>query len=211
MLRPSCQTHSLKFLHSPAVTFLAPYPFVVQGQSDIIQRGLVVEQIERLKNEADEFVTKLGCLGFRLRLDKPTGKIVLALIIVVEYAQDIEQSTLAATGSTHDTYELTVTDCEVDALEYVQLVGFAQIVGLMDVMKINHLSNQFTVISNQLAVACEELFGILPHLLGQAERCQHAQFSAKGAELLYEIEGRRNEVLHDHIAGCSKIRRRLFG
>ena len=58
-----------------------------------------------------------------------TGQSVFAFIVAIQYAQDIEQGTLARPRRTHNGYELALPDIQVDALQYVK--GRAVIVRLV--------------------------------------------------------------------------------
>ena len=70
--------------------------------------------------------------------DEPARKVVVALIVVIKDAEDVQQRGLAGARRAHDGNELAVLYVEADSFQHMERVGRAEVVGLMDVFEMKH-------------------------------------------------------------------------
>ena len=89
------QSYLPEVLHGHFVALLALYSPVVQRQGDVLHGVLEPDQVERLEDEANEFVAHHAGIVFRKVLDEPSGQTVFTFIVIVQYAYDVQQGALA--------------------------------------------------------------------------------------------------------------------
>ena len=70
--------------------------------------------------------------------DEPARKVVVALIVIIKDAEDIQQRGLAGAWRAHDGDELAFVYVKADSFQHMERVGRAEIVGLMDVFEVKH-------------------------------------------------------------------------
>ena len=109
------QTDLPEILHGHLVALGALYTPVVQGQRDVFHGVLETDKVERLEDESYELVAHHAGVVFGEVLDEPSRKAVLAFIVVVQDADDVQQGALAGAGGAHDADELTLLYGQVDA------------------------------------------------------------------------------------------------
>ena len=119
------------------VAFAPRDSLVVEGQRHVLHGILVVDEIERLEDEAYHAVPRSGGLRFVESPDEPAVEVVFAFVVVVEDAHDVQQSRFARTGRPHDGDEFAFLYFEVDAFEHMQ--GGACVVGFVYVLEEEHL------------------------------------------------------------------------
>src|SRR6185369_440081 len=91
------QPHSLEVLAGELVSSATRHALVVERQGYVFFRRLEAEQIERLKDEADQAVAIVRGLGLAQISDQLVVEVVSAAIVVIQNAQDVEQRGLAGT------------------------------------------------------------------------------------------------------------------
>ena len=110
---------------------------IVERQGNVLCGVLEAKQVERLEYEADVTVAQFSRCRLRDHADLPAVERVIALILTVEDADDIEQRGFAGPRRTHDRHQFPGLHAEIDALENMQgLVSHR--VGLVDVFKAQH-------------------------------------------------------------------------
>ena len=65
-----------------------------------------------------------GGLGFVEVFDEPAGEIVVAVVVVIEDAEDIEHCGFARIRSAHDGDQFALGDLQINAFEHVERVRF---------------------------------------------------------------------------------------
>jgi len=136
MLRPLCQAETVQILHGHTVPFLAPDTLIVKGQFHVLHSILETDQVERLEYEAYHPIAVIRRLGFGQVPYPCACQSVFARVVIVQYAQYIEQCGLARTGLSHYGDELSLPDVQVYALEHMQ--GLCSEVCLVDVPEVYH-------------------------------------------------------------------------
>src|SRR5690606_8625101 len=99
--------------------------------------GLEPEQIERLEHEADKTIAVASGLALGQAPDEPAIEGVLAAVVVIQDAEDVEQRGLSRTGRPHDGDELSLRDVQVHVLEHVHPV-LGRAVELVDGSELDH-------------------------------------------------------------------------
>ena len=120
VIGPVGEPDALEVLHRLLV---APAPrdaLVVERQRDVLHRGLERQQVERLEHEAEEAVAIVRRLALAEILDQRVAEPVLAGVVVVEDAEDVEQRRLAGARRAHDRDHLAFGDLEIDVAQDVQ-------------------------------------------------------------------------------------------
>ncbi|HZJ63115.1 MAG TPA: ATP-binding cassette domain-containing protein [Kofleriaceae bacterium] len=102
-----------------------------------LERGLERQQVERLEHEADEPVAVVRGAPLGQVADQRVAEPVVARVVIVEDAQDVEQGRLARPRRTHDRDELAVGDLELDVAQHVEAVSADAIV-LVDLLEAQH-------------------------------------------------------------------------
>src|SRR5690606_17945461 len=106
-------------------------------QRHVLERGLEREQVERLEDEADEAVSVASRLALAEPFHELTIQEVLAAVVAIQDAEDVEQRRLARARGAHDRHELAGCDVQVHVPEHVERRVPAA-VGLVDLLQANH-------------------------------------------------------------------------
>ena len=136
VLGPVAQSEHVEVFEGQGVALAACNPLVVEGQGDVLDGVLVVDQVERLEDIADHVVACGGGLRLRQPLDEASGEEVVAAVVVVEDSENVQQGRFARSRGPHDRHQFTLADLEVDALQHVQRRSV--VVGLVDVFQLYH-------------------------------------------------------------------------
>ncbi len=134
---PVLQPDPVEVFDGEVEAFFAIHFLVVEREGDVFGCIFKRKQIERLKDEAKEAVAVFGGLRFADVFDQMTIEPVLANVVFVEDAEDVEQGRFAGAGGTHDRHHFTLFDGEVNAFEYFQ-AGVLGSVGFADVPEFDH-------------------------------------------------------------------------
>ena len=92
---PVGEAEAVEVLHGHLVAFLAADSLVEEGEFDVLDSGFEAYQVERLEDEADHGVAVGGGLLFAQAFDETAVDVVLAGVVVVEYAQYVEEGGFA--------------------------------------------------------------------------------------------------------------------
>ena len=103
VLGPVGEPDALEILGGERVALPARHALVVERQRDVLDRGLEGDQVEGLEDEADEPAAQdRRPWSRRGRCTQLPVEAVLALVVVVEEAEDVEQRRLAGARGAHD-------------------------------------------------------------------------------------------------------------
>ena len=133
---PVCESHLFQFLHRHFMTTAAPNALIEERQLHVLYRCLEADEVKALEDEADEVVAVFGGATLTEIFDERAVEDVLATVVVVENAQDVEQRRLAGARRSHDGDELALLYVKADAFEHVQWLSTK--VGLVDIVKMYH-------------------------------------------------------------------------
>ena len=102
------------------MTFVAADSLIEQGQFHIFDSGLETDQVIGLEYEAYHLVAVLG----RLRLAQVPNQLpvdpVFSGIIIVQDPENIQKGGLPGSRGSHDGYELSALDPEIDTFQNMQ-------------------------------------------------------------------------------------------
>ncbi len=116
------------------MALLARDALIEKRQLNILYGRFEADEVEALEDESYHPVAVFGRLSFREVLDKLSGKVISAGVVVVKDAQDVEEGGLSGTGCPHDRNELSALYVKVDALEHMKRLSV--VVGLVYVSKL---------------------------------------------------------------------------
>ncbi len=110
-LGPVGEPDPLEVLPRPAVALAPRHALVVERQGDVLDRGLEGDQVEGLEDEAEELApehrgARLGEVLHQLAVER-----VLALVVVVEEPEHVEEGRLAGARGAHDRHQLAAGRC----------------------------------------------------------------------------------------------------
>src|SRR6187402_3130250 len=100
------QANALQIFARQLVACAPRYALIVEREGDVLFRRLEAEQVERLKDEADQSIAVVSGLTLAQIADQLVVEVVRPLIVVVQDAQDVEQRGLARAGRAHDRHQL---------------------------------------------------------------------------------------------------------
>jgi len=95
VIGPVREPDTLEILHRHLIASTTIDALVVERQRDVLHRGFERQQVERLEHEAQESVAIVCGLGLREVPDQRVAEPVLAGVVVVEDAEDVEQRRFA--------------------------------------------------------------------------------------------------------------------
>ena len=108
MMGPVGQAHFFEHLHGPLPLLMLgeALPRVAQGHENVLQGSRAGEEIEALKDEADDPVAQAGPLLRAETGDLPAVEPVLAGGGVVEAPEDVHERALARAARAHERHQL---------------------------------------------------------------------------------------------------------
>ena len=106
---------------------------VDEGQLDVVQRGGAGKQVEGLEDEADFLVADAGQLIVVELADEMAVEPVAAFAGGIEAADEVHEGGFAGAGGAHDGDVFVAADAQGDAVESVDLLLGAHVVGLPEV------------------------------------------------------------------------------
>ena len=119
MQRPVGQPQSVKIFHRHLAPTFAGHALIKEGQLNIFNSVLKGNKVERLKDEAYHAVAIFGGTCLAEVAYKGVVEDVFARVVIVEYAQDVEQRRLARARCAHNRHKLALMNIEVDAFEHM--------------------------------------------------------------------------------------------
>ena len=133
---PGQQVEAFEIFQCHLMAFAARHTLIEERQLHVLYRCLEADEVKALEDEADEVVAVFGGATLTEIFDERAVEDVLATVVVVENAQDVEQRRLAGARRSHDGDELALLYVKADAFEHVQWLSTK--VGLVDIVKMYH-------------------------------------------------------------------------